>query len=58
MRSRSFDWPACLMSSTQQGMRARAKAHGFIAFLAKPVETNELIAVLDCSAELLSNEGA
>jgi len=53
MRARSIGWPVCLMSSTTRGLKTRAKAHGFLAFLAKPVKNEELIAALDRAVRLL-----
>jgi two-component system response regulator FixJ len=53
MRARSIGWPVCLMSSSARGLKTRAKAHGFLVFLAKPVQNEELIAALDRAVRLL-----
>jgi two-component system response regulator FixJ len=53
MRARSIGWPVCLMSSSARGLKSRATAHGFMTFLPKPVQNDELIAALDRAARLL-----
>jgi FixJ family two-component response regulator len=53
MRARSIGWPVCLMSSSTRGLKTRARGHGFLAFLAKPVQNEELVAALDRAVQLL-----